>query len=314
MGRLSRLLVDEGDVVKENQVLAEIESADAHAQLSQLHADILASQAKIERARADVADAELKLSREDELLKRGAGTQATFDDAKVRVAAVRAQLRAAEADERATSARQAATAVALENTKVRAPFAGTIVRKLSEVGEVLSPNSSAATGLFLIASLDDLEVQADVAEAQYVKVRVGTPAEIILDAFPDRRFRGRVNEIRQTVDRAKAAVTVKVGFVDDTKGVLPDMAAKVSFLSKALDQAALKAAPKLTAPADALADRGGRKVLLTIDDGHVRELAVTTGPLIGNQVELTSGPVTGTKIIRHPTEKLREGSAVKEKK
>ncbi|MSP59174.1 MAG: efflux RND transporter periplasmic adaptor subunit [Myxococcales bacterium] len=311
-GRLSRLFVDEGDPVKENQLVATLDASEPEAQLAQVKADIFAARAKVERARADLAEAQTKLSREQKLLASAAGTQAAVEDASARVTTAKAQLAAAEADVSAVQARSAAAAIAVENMKVRAPFAGTVIRKLSEIGEVVSPGG---VGLLTIATLTDLEVQADVNEAQLSKVKIGTPAEILLDAFPDRRFRAEVREIRQTVDRAKAAVTVKVRFKDDPKGVLPDMAAKVSFLSKALDDAALKVAPKLVAPADAVVERAGRKVVLVVDDGRLKELPVVPGGAIGSSsmLELISGPTTGTRIVRHPADKLHEGSSVKEK-
>lgn len=310
-GRLARLLVDEGDDVKENQLIAELETADANAQLSQVRADSAAAKAKVERARADVEDAQQKLDREKALLDKGAGTQMAFDDAKARLTTAKAQLAAADADRLATEARHQSASVIMENTKVKAPFAGTVTRKLTEVGEVLGP---ASAGIVTIADLKDLEVQADVSESQYAKVKIGTPSEILLDAFPDKRFRGEVWDIRRTVDRAKASVTVKVKFTDDAKGVLPDMAAKVSFLSKKLDDEALKAAPKLVAPADAIVTRGTQKLLYTIDDDRIKPVEVVLGPPAGSMVELKSGPSPGTRIIRHPDEKLHEGSSVKEKK
>jgi multidrug efflux pump subunit AcrA (membrane-fusion protein) len=146
-------------------------------------------------------------------------------------------------------------------------------------------------------------------------VKVGTPAEIILDAFPDKRFRGQVSEVRQMVDRSKASVTVKVKFTDDSTGVLPDMAAKVSFLTKALDAEALKAAPKLIVPSDAVVEQSGRKVVFTIDDGHAKALPVVVkGPFGDGTVELADGPTTGTRVIRRPGDKIRDGVSVKEKK
>jgi RND family efflux transporter MFP subunit len=313
-GRVAKLLVDETATVKEGQLVAELEATDALAALSQVRADIAAGRARAERARADVADAQTRFDREDALLKRGAGTQAAFDDAKARLAQARAQLGAVEAEVHATEARREAAQVQLDNTRLRAPFAGTIVRKLAEVGDVVTP--SGATGVFTIASLDDLEVQADVSEAQFSKVRPATPTEVLLDAFPDRRFRGTVSEIRPSVDRAKASVTVKVRFSDPTEGVLPDMAAKVSFLSKALDAAALKAAPKLVAPADAVVTRDGKRVLFTVEDGRARSLEVAPGKTYGTSVELTgaSPPTAGTRVVRNPSPDLRDGFPIKEKK
>ncbi len=312
-GRLAKLYVDEGSVVKENQVLAELESSDVQAQLQQLRADIVAAKAKVERARADLADATVRFNREKELLAKQAGTQMAYDDAKARLDAARTTLASAEADVQSVEARHNAVSVALENTKVRAPFNGTVLRKLSEVGEVIAPFT--LSGIVTLASLDDLEVQADVAEAQFHKVKVGTPAEIILDAFPDKRFRGQVTEVRQIVDRSKAAVTVKVRFTDPSAGVLPDMAAKVSFLTKALDDEQLKAAPKLIAPSDAVVERSGRKVVFTLDEGHAHEVPVVVrGPFGSGSVELADGPTTGTRVIRHPDDKIRDGVSVKEKK
>jgi RND family efflux transporter MFP subunit len=313
-GRLAKLYVDEGSVVKEGQVLAELESSDVQAQLQQLRADIVAAKAKVERARADFADATTRFNREKELLAKEAGTQMAHDDAKARLETARTTLVSAEADVQSVEARHNSVSVAIENTRVRAPFGGTVLRKLAEVGEVIAPFT--LSGIVTLASLDDLEVQADVAEAQFHKVKVGTPAEIILDAFPDKRFRGQVSEVRQIVDRSKAAVTVKVRFSDAAAGVLPDMAAKVSFLTKALDAEALKAAPKLVAPADAVVERGGRKVVFTVDDGQARALPVTVkGPFSENSLEIAdSGPTTGTKVIRRPNEKIRDGVSVKEKK
>jgi RND family efflux transporter MFP subunit len=315
VGRLARLLVDEGDTVKENQVIAELETAEPMAQNQQLKADIAAAEARVERARADLADAEAKLAREEDLLKKGAGTPANRDDASLRTGTAKAQLRAAEAEVRAVEARHAANSVQLENTKVRAPFSGTVVRKLAEVGEVLAPAiAGSQQGVVQIASLDALEVWADVSEAQFSKVKTGTPTEIILDAFPDKRFRGQVTDIRPGVDRSKAAVTVKVKFIDDSKGVLPDMAAKVSFLSHALGDAQLKAAPKLVAPADAVVDKGGRKVLYVFEDGHARETPVVVAGPVGGMLELSQGPTTGTRVVRHPAPDLRDGASIKEKK
>jgi multidrug efflux pump subunit AcrA (membrane-fusion protein) len=190
-----------------------------------------------------------------------------------------------------------------------------VIRKLAEIGEVVTPGG---TGLFLIGDLGDLEVQADVSETQLSKVKVGTHAQILLDAFPDKGFGGVVREIRNTVDRAKATVTVKVGFEEPAPGVLPDMAAKVSFLAKKLDEAAAKVAPKLVAPADAVVDRNGQKVLLTVADNRVHEVPVTTGAVIGQgvtaMVELSAnGPPTGTRVVRAPGPQLHEGTSIKEK-
>jgi RND family efflux transporter MFP subunit len=312
-GRVAKFYVDEGSVVKEGALIVELEAADAQAQLAQVRADIAAARAKVERARSDLQLATTQLKRETTLFDKQAGTQAAMDDTKSRYDAAKTMLASAEADVRSVEARQAAVAVALENTKVRAPFSGTVLRKLVEVGEVIPPFT--LTGIVTLASLDELEVQADVAEAQFHKVKVGTPAEIILDAYPDKRYRGRVSDVRPMVDRSKASVTVKVRFSDPAPGVLPDMAAKVSFLTKALDDQALKAAPKLIVPADAVVERDGRRVVFTSADDRAHALPVTVKGSFGEgMLELSDGPVTGTRVVRRPDDKVREGVAIKEKK
>jgi RND family efflux transporter MFP subunit len=309
-GRIARLYVQEGDKIKDGQLVAELETGDAQAALAQVKADIAAARARVERARADLLDADAKLAREKALLDRGAGTDSAFTDARLKVDSNKAQLSAVEAEMRATEARQQAAQVTLDNCRVRAPFGGVVVRKLLELGETSTP---ASAGIFTIADLADLEVQADVSESQFAKVKVTTPAEILLDAFPDKRFRGEVSEIRQSVDRSKASVTVKVKFSDDATGVLPDMAAKVSFLSKKLDDAALKQQPKLVVPTDALVVSNGRTVVYTVDENRARAVEVIPGAKIGNVTELKNGPSPGTKVIRNPSAELRDGSPIKEK-
>lgn len=316
-GRIAKMFVDEGDKVKEGQVIAELESADAQATLAQLKADIAAAKAKVERAQSDVETAQVQFKRESDLLGKGAGVQATYDDAKSRLAAAQSMVRSAESDVKAIEARRAAAEVMLDNTKIRAPFDGTILKKLTEVGEVSNTVviGGGGGGVFSIGGLDDMEVQADVAEAQIHKVQPGAPAEIILDAFPDKRFRGRVSEIGKLVDRAKAALTVKVKFIGDTSGVLPDMAAKVSFLTKALDDASLKAAPKLVVPSEAIVQRDGQTVVFVVEAEHARRAPVTVkGPFGGGMTELTTGPDTGTHVVLRPDDKIRDGVEVKEKK
>jgi RND family efflux transporter MFP subunit len=310
---VAKFYVDEGSVVKDGALIVELEAADAQAQLAQVRADIAAARAKVERARSDVSLAQIQLKRETALYEKQAGTQASMDDTRSRFEAAQTMLSSAQADVRSVEARQAAVAVALENTKVRAPFAGTVLRKLVEVGEVIPPFT--LTGIVTLASLDELEVQADVAEAQFHKVKMGTPAEIILDAYPDRRYRGQVSDLRPMVDRSKASVTVKVRFTDPAPGVPPDMAATVSFLTKALDEQALKAAPKLIVPADAVVERDGRRVVFTIADDRAHALPVTVKGSFGDGgLELAEGPVTGTRVIRRPDSAVREGVAIKEKK
>jgi|JI10StandDraft_1071094.scaffolds.fasta_scaffold01568_3 RND family efflux transporter MFP subunit len=308
-GQLARLLVSEGELVKAGQLVAELDASEAQAQLAQLRADQAVARARLERVRADLSDVELKAQREVKLLGSGAGTLAAAEDAAARVASARAQSVTAQAELEAVQAHFQAATVTLDHTKILAPFAGTIIRQLSEVGEVIA----AGTGIFIEVSLADLEVQADVAEVDLSKVKVAAPVEVLLDAFPDRRFRGEVQALRQAIDRTKAAVAVKVRFVDPVAGILPDMAARVSFLPHALDDAAMKVVPKLVVPINAVVQRAGNNVLLAVEGGYVHEVTVVTGATLGNLIELRSGPPTGTRVIRNPPSDLHTGALIKEK-
>src|SRR5207237_7183446 len=142
---------------------------------------------------------------------------------------------------------------------------GRISQKLSDMGEIVFGAMSAGTGgrggIASLADFSTLQVEADVSESQVAKLKPGTPAEIALDAFPDRRYRGKVAEVRPRVDRAKATVTVKVGFVDDPADVLPDMGAKVTFLAKELDAVQAKAPPISVVQSDAVVERVDDKVV-----------------------------------------------------
>jgi len=208
--------------------------------------------------------------------------------------------------------------VNLENCYVRAPFDGRITQKLTDIGEIVFGALSAGTGgrggIASLADFSTLQVEADVSESQVAKLALGTPAEIVLDAFPDRRYRGKVAEVRPRVDRAKATVTVKVAFVDDPRDVLPDMGAKVTFLAKELDAAQAQAAPIAAVQSDAVVERGENKVVWVVGaNDEVRAAPVVTGAAMGGLVALREGPPAGTKVVRRPNGDLRPGMRVKEK-
>jgi HlyD family secretion protein len=133
----------------------------------------------------------------------------------------------------------------------------------------------------------------------------------VLDAYPEKRYRGAVKEITPEVDRAKATVIVKVGFADETTGVLPDMSARVSFLEKELDQEALKIPPKTVVPGSAVTERAGGKVVFQIESGKVRMVAVQLGPAFGSGFELVKGPAAGTQVVSDPPQALADGQSIK---
>jgi HlyD family secretion protein len=317
-GRVAKLFVEDGTVVKKGQLLAVLEDADFKAQVLQAKADVAAAKAREKRAEADLFEAQHAYDREKMVQSKGVSTPAALDQVTARLAGAKAQLEAGRSETEAANARVEVARVNLANCYVRAPFDGRITQKLTDIGEIVFGALSAGTGgrggIASLADFSTLQVEADVSESQVAKLALGTPAEIVLDAFPDRRYRGRVAEVRPRVDRAKATVTVKVAFVDEPRDVLPDMGAKVTFLTKELDAAQAKAAPVAAVQSDAVVEHGENKVVWVVGGNEeVRMAPVITGVAMGGLVALRQGPPAGTKVVRRPNGDLRPGMRVKEK-
>jgi RND family efflux transporter MFP subunit len=310
-GRLEWLGVQEGSKVKEGEVIARLESRDVRASADQALANVSVARANIGQSEAELRDAEQSLHRSRDLygkkfiaLSALDTTQARYDKARAALASSKAALQAAQAGARAAE-------VAVEQTLIRAPFDGVVLTKSANVGDVVTPFSSALDAKGAVATMADmnsLEVEADVSESNLEKIRVGQPCEIQLDAFPEQRFRCQVSRLVPTVDRAKASVLTKVKLVDRDPRILPEMSAKVSFLSQEVGADQRK--PMTVVNPDAIVARDGRSVVFVIADGRARAAPVTTGAKLGDAVEV-SGVKSGDKVVLRPGEKLRDGAAVK---
>jgi RND family efflux transporter MFP subunit len=313
-GRLESVLVKEGDEVREGQVLATLESADLRASLNDARAALASARARVAGAKATLGEARLQLDREKRLLGRGGATQASADSAQSRLDIAAATLQAGEADVQSAAARVVSAEVALSYARITAPFSGRIVRKIAEAGEVPTALYQSNTGgIVELVDFASLVVEADVSESRIGAVKAGDPAEVSLDAFPGKRLRGEVSELRPTVDRQKATVVTRIKFVDGAPGVFPQMAAKVLFLSRALDEQKLKEAPKTVVPASAVVEQRGGRAIFVLSEGRVHAAAVLVGEALGDVLELKSGPPPGTKVVLHPPASLSDGDAVKEK-
>lgn len=311
-GRLARVLVKEGDTVKAGQVLAEMETLDQRSAVAAAMSRVAVSQARVETARATLAETKVKIAREKPLVEHGAEGKSVLDDLNAQQTSLEQQVKAAEAEVAAANAERATLGVTLQQRTVLAPIDGTVVTKPMKPGEIA--NAGDATPIVELADFRSLLAEVDVPENRLSSIRVGGPADIILDAYPDRHYRGEVVELGKRVDRSKATLVVKVKFVEATDGVLPEMSARVSFLSAAVSDDALKAPPKKVVAADAVVDRGGRKVVFVVaDDGAVHPVPVTIGPVTGSSVEIVSGPASGARIVASPPPELADGMKVKEK-
>jgi HlyD family secretion protein len=315
-GRLEELNVQEGSRVKKGDLLARIDARDVIAQLAAANANVGVARAAIASAEADQKNSAIELTRNQDLVSQH------FVSVSVLDAAVARNDRAVAATNNARAALQAAIAnannakVGVDFTEIRAPFDGVVVTKSANVGDIVTPFSSAVDSkgaVVNMADLSTLEVEADVSESSLSKISVNQPCEILLDALPDARFSGSVSRMVPTVDRAKATVTTKVRFDKLDDRILPDMSAKVSFLSSKVDESANK--PSIAVSADAVVTRDGKSTvyrLKTEGDKTVAEaLVVTTGTVYPDAVEITSGNLkSGDKLIVKPGDKIANGTPV----
>jgi RND family efflux transporter MFP subunit len=298
-GRLVYLGVDEGDQVKRGQVIARLEDDDVVAALRRARAELAAEEAELKDARES-------LKRQKMLLERDFVAQSEYDAAEARYKRVLASIESAR-----FAVREAE--VAVDYTKIIAPFDGTVVRKNADVGEMMAPLAGAASSraaVVTIADLSSLEVDADVAEANITKVKTEQACEIRLDAYPEHAYQGYVSKIVPTADRAKATVLVKIRFKSYDRRVLPEMSAKVTFLAD--DPSTQKGSnePVLTLPAAAVAKRDGRQYVYRIENGRAVEAEVVTGRTLGTLVEIKQGLKEGDRVISRADEQIRDGVKV----
>jgi len=319
-GRLAYLGVQEGDVVQAGAVIARLEAAEYEAAVRQAQAEVLAAEAAHYEAEASVAQARRDLERAQTLAADSLIPPQTLEDAQTALAVAEARLRAAAA--RVESARQALAAAEanLENTRVRAPFTGTILRKDAEVGEVVAP-SVAGGGLtrgavVTMADLSTLEVEVDVNEAYIAGVRRGQPAEIVLDAYPGESFPGHVRQIVPTADRQKATVLVRVAIDSQDPRILPEMGARVVFLEPQAEEApgaepAQAAAPRIFVPAAAVRSEAGEDVVYVVAEGYARRRVIEAGPVTGGEREVRNGLIGGETLVVNPPTQLTDGARVR---
>lgn len=298
-GTLVFLGVEEGDKVKKGQVIARLDDSDVTATLQR-------AQENLRMAEADLNDAKQSLERQRILLERDMVARAEYDVAEARYKRVVAGIDAAK-----FAVKEAQ--VAVDNTRIIAPFDGTVLKKNADVGEIVAPLAGAASSkaaVVTIADMSSLEVEADVSEANITRVVPDQGCEIRLDAYPDRLYPGYVTKIVPTADRAKATVLVKIKFQDYDNRVLPEMGAKITFLAPGSDQSAAQEKSLLTVPASAVVIRNGKPVVIQVKDERAAEIPVVLGERIGNLVEIKRGLKEGDKVIAKIDETLRDGSKV----
>ncbi len=306
-GRISSLRVEEGSIVNAGDILATLDNEDAVAAIVKAKADI-------EYAKADLAEAQRQEKLQEDLYRSKVVSQDAFDAAKAKVNLAAAAIQ----QDKATLDLQQAY---LDFTTVRAPFAGVVVKKMTEVGESVAPippgvNISTSSGAIVaIADMNSLEAEVDVNESNVSQLQPNQPAEIQVQAIPGHTYKGLLRQVIPTADRTKATVTVKVSILDKDKYLRPEMSCNVTFLEPQKQTQSASAPPQriITVSKDAVVTRDGKSIVFAIEDNRVRSLPIVTGADLHGQVIVRQGLAGSETLVNNPPQKLKDGDAVKVK-
>ena len=312
-GRVRDVRIEEGQRVEEGQVLATLDPVDADAQRALAASQVNAAQSQIGSVQAQLKEAEANAARLGALVGQKLISRAQYEQSVAARDALRAQLATAQRNAQVARDGLRIADNGVDNTVVRAPFAGVVIAKSAQPGEIVSPLSAGGgftrTGIGTIVDMQSLEVEVEVGEAFIGRVKPGMPTETILNAYQDWKIPGKVIAIIPTADRGKATVKVRVGL--DAKGdprIVPDMGARVGFLEDAKPAQAAK--PGVLAPAAAIVQRDGKDVAFVVVDGKAMQRTLALGRTLGEDREVLQGLAGGDAVVLDPPEQLADGVRV----
>ncbi len=310
-GRLATLTVEEGSVVRAGQVMGRLENADFVAAVAQAVADSARAEAALLEAVASRDQLQRDLARARELVSRNLQAERVAEDLEAQLAAADARVGVQRAQITSAVAGIGVARANLDNTYIRAPFDGTVLRKDAEVGEVVAPMATGGGltrgAVVTMADLETLEVEVDVNEAYIAQIEGGQPARIVLDAYPSLTFPGKVRQIVPTADRQRATVQVKVSILEKDARILPEMGARVEFLTEPTDAGAPM---RIFVPAEAVRTDGSGTYVWIVRDGAVSRTAIEAGPVSAGRREVRSGLSGGERIVLDPPAQLENGDRV----
>jgi RND family efflux transporter MFP subunit len=311
-GRLEYLGVSEGSVVTEGEVIARLENQDYRAAVSEARARLASSRAALREAVAQRDQLRRDSARVAPLSGQDFVSQQEAEDVYTALAAAEARVGVQAAQVQVAEAALGVAEANLENTLIRAPFDGTVLRKDAEVGEVVAPSVGGGLtrgAVVTMADLNSLEVEVDVNEAYIAQIRNGQPASIILDAYPDTSYLGEVRQIVPTADRQKATVLVKVSILEPDARILPEMGARVDFLPESALEG-VEARSRVFVPAAAVYDQAGEAVVWIVREGRAYRTPVDAGPVSGGRREIRTGLSGGEQVVTGGAEGLNDGARV----
>jgi len=313
-GKVAEVLIEEGMVVVDGQVLARLDSSNVDTSVRLAEAQLRASRSALKSTEVLLAEARRNLARQQSLVERKLVSTADVDHSKAEVDRLAAQLETERAQVEVVARQLDVYRQEVEDTIIRAPFAGVIVAKNAQPGEMVSPISAGGgftrTGIGTIVDMSSLEIEIDVNEAYINRVVAGQPVVATLDAYPDWRIACHVIAIIPTADRQRATVTVRVGFDALEPRILPDMGAKVAFQETAGKAAG---ASGVTLPLAAIQSEDGRSHVWVVSDGRVERLVVNVVNENATEVVVSGGLTGGTKVVVDAPAGLVDGAMVRER-
>ena len=313
-GKVREVLIEEGMKVEAGQVMATLDPVDADASRALSQAQVEAARSQVANVQAQLTEAEANARRLSSLVQQQLVARSQYDQAVAARDALRAQLQAAQRNVTVASRSLAISDNGVDNTIVRAPFAGVVIAKAAQPGEIVSPMAAGGgftrTGIGTIVDMDSLEVEVEVGEAFIGRVQPGMRTETVLNAYQDWKIPGKVIAIIPAADRGKATVKVRVGIDAKDARIVPDMGARVSFLEEAKPvQADVK--PGVLVPAAAIVERDGKDVAFAIDGEAVQQRTLKLGRTLGDDREVLEGLNGGDAVVLDPPEQLADGSRVR---
>jgi RND family efflux transporter MFP subunit len=317
-GKVREVLIEEGQRVEAGQVMATLDPIDADAQRDLAASQLAAARSQIGSVQAQLKEAEANAVRLSGLVQQQLVSKAQYDQAIAQRDALRAQLDTAQRNAQVAGGGLRIAAQGVDNTIVRAPFAGVVIAKAAQPGEIVSPLSAGGgftrTGIGTIVDMDSLEVEVEVGEAFIGRVQPKMPVEATLNAYPDWKIPAEVIAIIPAADRGKATVKVRVALKQKDPRIVPDMGVRVSFLEAAKPEVTTK--PGVLAPSDAIVQRDGKDVAFVVADlkdgaGLAQQRELKLGRTLGDDREVMQGLSGGETVVVEPPEKLADGARVR---
>jgi RND family efflux transporter MFP subunit len=314
-GKILEIYVEEGMTVQKNQVLASLDPVNLQTELTMAERELEASRRNLAEIEVRLADARRTLARNESLVKQQLVSESALDTSRAEVNALAARLEASKAQVKVSESRLAMRRNDYNDLQVRAPFAGVVISKDAQPGEIVSPMSAGGgftrTGIATIVDMDSREVEVDVNEAYINRVKSNQRVEAKLDAYPDQPLPAHVINIVPTADRTKATVRVRIGFDGLGPQILPDMGIKVRFLDDAPVAAVSNQGPRVRVPSSAVQRSGDETYVWVVSEGKVERRAITTGAENDGQTEVLAGVHAGEELVAPVVEGLEDGGKVK---